>query len=293
MASARRSRGGRHESFDSGPGPSGLYGVTVELEGTTVYVSGGASGLGAATAERLTAAGARVGILDLAADRGEPLADRLGGAFAHCDVGSAESMEVAFTALVDRLGPPRVAVACAGVGAGKQLIGRSGPYPLDAFERVVRVNLTGVFNLVRLAAWAMHALDPLGPDGERGVIVTTASLAASDGVDGGTAYSASKGGVRAMTLPLARDLAPWGIRAVSISPGSFDTPLVAGMPQAYADQMAATTPFPKRFGAPGEFALLCEHVIVNPFVNGADIRLDGGMRMTPSVPATTPGTPAT
>lgn len=265
----------------------------MELEGTTVYISGGASGLGAATAERLARTGARVGIIDVDTERGAPLAGRLGGAFAHCDVGSAESMEAAFVALGDRIGPPRVAVACAGIGAGKKLIGRSGPYPLDAFDRVVRVNLTGVFNLVRLAAWAMHELEPCGPDGERGVIVTTASIAATDGVDGGIAYSASKGGVRAMSLPLARDLAPWGIRAVSISPGSFDTPLVAEMPQEYADQMAATTPFPKRFGAPAEFALLCEHVIVNPFINGTDLRLDGGMRMSPSAPATTAASPMT
>jgi NAD(P)-dependent dehydrogenase (short-subunit alcohol dehydrogenase family) len=191
-------------------------------------------------------------------------------------------MESAFAALVERIGPPRVAVACAGIGAGRQVVGRSGPHPLDAFERVVAVNLIGVFNLVRLSAWAMHELDPLGPDGERGVVVTTASIAATDGVDGGVAYSASKGGVRAMTLPLARDLAPWGIRVVSISPGSFDTPLVAGMSQEYTDQMAATTPFPPRFGRPHEFALLCEHVVVNPMLNGADLRLDGGMRMTPS-----------
>lgn len=258
--------------------------MDVELEGTTVYISGGASGLGAATAERLAGAGARVGIVDLDTERGEPLADRLAGAFVRCDVASAESMEAAFTNLIDQLGPPRVAIACAGIGAGRKVVGRSGPHPLDAFERVVAVNLVGVFNLVRLAAWAMHELAPVGPDGERGVIVTTASIAATDGVDGGVAYSASKGGVRGMTLPLARDLAPWGIRAVSISPGSFDTPLVAGMPQEYADQMAATTPFPKRFGRGVEFALLCEHVIVNPFVNGADLRLDGGMRMTPSQP---------
>jgi NAD(P)-dependent dehydrogenase (short-subunit alcohol dehydrogenase family) len=256
--------------------------VAVETEGTTVYISGGASGLGAATAERLAAAGARVGILDLDTDRGEPLADRLGGAFAHCDVGSAQSMDAAFSALVDQLGPPRAAVACAGIGAGKKLIGRSGAYPLDAFDRVIRVNLTGVFNLVRLAAWTMHELDPIGPDGERGVIVTTASIAATDGVDGGVAYSASKGGVRAMTLPLARDLAAWGIRVVSISPGSFDTALVAGMPEEYAEQMASSTPFPPRFGHPDEFALLCEHVIVNPMLNGADLRLDGALRMAPS-----------
>lgn len=267
---------------DSDPGTPSTYLVPVELQGSTVYVSGGASGLGAATVDHLSAAGAHVGILDLDLERGEQVADRVGGAFARCDVSSAESMEAAFATLVDRLGPPRVAVACAGIGAGRKLVGRSGPYPLDAFERVIGVNLTGVFNLVRLAAWAMHELDPIGPDGERGVLVTTASIAATDGVDGGVAYSASKGGVRAMTLPLARDLAPWCIRAVSISPGSFATPLVAGMPSDYADQMASATPFPPRFGAAHEFAMLCEHVIVNPMLNGADLRLDGGLRMTPS-----------
>lgn len=254
----------------------------MHLDDTTVFISGGASGLGAATAQRLAAAGANIGILDRDAERGAALADRVGGAFAACDIASADSTEAAFSALSDQLGPPRVAIACAGIGAGKKVIGRHGPYPLDAFERVIAVNLVGVFNLVRLAAWAMQSLEPSGPDGERGVLVTTASIAATDGVDGGVAYSASKGGVAAMTLPLARDLAPWGIRAVSISPGSFDTPLVAGMPQEYADQMAATTPFPPRFGAPAEFAMLCEHVIVNPMINGTDLRIDGGMRMTPS-----------
>lgn len=254
----------------------------MELVGTTVYVTGGASGLGAATAEQFARAGAVVGVLDRDADRGAEVAERTNGAFVQCDVSSAASMEAAFGLLAEELGPPRVAVACAGVGAGKKVVGRSGPYPLEAFERVIGVNLNGVFNLVRLAAWAMHDLEPVGPDGERGVIVTTASIAATDGVDGGVAYSASKGGVRAMTLPLARDLAPWGIRAVSISPGSFDTPLVAGMPADYADQMAAATPFPPRFGRPAEFARLCEHVVVNPMLNGVDIRLDGGMRMTPS-----------
>jgi NAD(P)-dependent dehydrogenase (short-subunit alcohol dehydrogenase family) len=269
-------------SHDHGSNGSDAYGGRVELRGSTVFISGGASGLGAATAERLAVAGAVVGVLDLDLDRGGALADRIGGAFATCDIASAESTEAAFAALVDRIGPPRVAVACAGIGAGRKVIGRSGPHPLDAFERVVRVNLVGVFNLVRLAAWAMRDLDPVGPDGERGVLVNTASIAATDGVDGGVAYSASKGGVAAMSLPLARDLAPWGIRAVSISPGSFETPLVAGMPQEYADQMAATTPFPARFGAPAEFAMLCEHVIVNPMINGTDVRLDGGLRMTPS-----------
>ncbi len=224
-----------------------------------------------------------VGILDRDAERGQALADRLGAAFAACDIASAESTEAAFAALKDQIGPPRVAVACAGIGAGKRMIGRSGPYPLDAFERVIGVNLVGVFNMVRLATWEMRDLEPLGPDGERGVLVMTASIAATDGVDGGVAYSASKGGVAAMTLPLARDLAPYAIRAVSISPGSFDTPLVAGMPQSYMDSMAATTPFPPRFGRPPEFAMLCEHIIVNPMINGAELRIDGGLRMTPSV----------
>jgi len=254
----------------------------MELRGTTVYISGGASGLGAATAERLAGAGALVGVLDRDAERGDALAARIGGAFAACDIADATSTEAAFAALRDQLGPPRVAVACAGIGAGKKLVGRSGPYPLAAFERVIGVNLVGVFNLVRLAVWEMHQLEPLGPDGERGVVVTTASIAATDGVDGGVAYSASKGGVAAMTLPLARDLAPWGIRAVSISPGSFDTPLVATMPASYAEQLAASTPFPPRFGQPAEFAALCEHVIVNPMLNGTDIRIDGGQRMAPS-----------
>ncbi|MEY2957738.1 MAG: hypothetical protein RLZZ01_306 [Actinomycetota bacterium] len=258
------------------------YRVRMDVDGTVVYVTGGASGLGAATADHLARAGATVGIIDRDETSGTALAAEIGGEFVAADVASADSLETAFELLRDRLGPPRVAIACAGIGAGRKVIGRSGPHPLDGFERVIGVNLVGVFNLVRLAAWAMHDLDPIGDDGERGVIVTTASIAATDGVDGGVAYSASKGGVRAMTLPLARDLAPWGIRAVSISPGSFDTPLVAGMPPDYMAQMAANTPFPPRFGRPVEFARLCEHVIVNTMLNGTDIRLDGAQRMAPS-----------
>lgn len=254
----------------------------MDLNGATVYVTGGASGLGAATAERLSDAGARVAILDLDEDAGGALADRLGGAFVRCDVASEESVESAFEALLDQVGPPRVAVCCAGIAAGAKIIGRKGPHPLDSFQRVVGVNLVGTFNVVRLAAWAMRDLEPLGPDGERGVLIMTASIAATDGIDGGVAYSASKGGVRAMALPLARDLAPWAIRAVSISPGSFATPLVAGMPPDYAEQMSNETPFPPRFGDPPEFGMLCEHVIVNPMINGTDLRLDGGIRMTPS-----------
>ena len=211
----------------------------MEIAGSTAFITGGASGLGAATARHLASLGARVGVLDRDVERGSAIASEIGGVFAECDVSSAESLEAAFAHLVEQLGAPRITVACAGVGAGKKVIGRNGPHPLDEFERIVNINLIGVFNIVRLAAWAMHDLDPVGPDGERGVIVTTASIAATDGVDGGVSYSASKGGVLGMTLPLARDLAPWGIRAVSISPGSFDTPLVEGMPDEYAEQMAA------------------------------------------------------
>lgn len=255
----------------------------MDLQGTVVYVTGAASGLGAATAERLARGGAVVGALDVDAERGAALADRIGGVFVACDVASAASAEAAFTALRDAIGPPRVLASCAGIGAGRKVVGHSGPHSLEAFERVVAVNLVGTFNVARLAAWEMRGQEPLGPDGERGVMVLTASIAATDGVDGGVAYSASKGGVAAMVLPLARDLAPWGIRTVSISPGSFATPMAATMPAAYAEHLAASTPFPPRFGQPEEFARLCEHVVTNPMLNGTDIRLDGGMRMAPSV----------
>lgn len=254
----------------------------MDVEGTVVYITGGASGLGAATAEHLAGLGATIGIIDRDETLGADLASSIDAAFVAADVASAASLESAFEMLLDRVGPPRVGVACAGIGSGRKVVGRSGPHPLEGFERVIGVNLVGVFNFVRLAAWAMHDLEPVGSDSERGVLVTTASIAATDGVDGGVAYSASKGGVRAMTLPLARDLAPWGIRAVSISPGSFATPLVAAMPPDYMEQMAADTPFPNRFGRPGEFARLCEHVITNPMLNGTDIRLDGAQRMRPS-----------
>ena len=254
----------------------------MEIAGSTAFITGGASGLGAATARHLASLGARVGVLDRDAERGAAIASEIGGVFAECDVSSAESLEAAFAHLVEQLGAPRITVACAGVGAGKKVIGRNGPHPLDEFERIVNINLIGVFNIVRLAAWAMHDLKPVGADGERGVIVTTASIAATDGVDGGVSYSASKGGVLGMTLPLARDLAPWGIRVVSISPGSFDTPLVEGMPDEYAKQMAATTPFPPRFGQGPEYAQLCAHIISNTMLNGSDMRIDGGMRMAPS-----------
>lgn len=254
----------------------------MELDQRTVLISGGASGLGAATARRFAATGARVGILDINEDLGSAVADDIGGYFALCDVGNAASVQSAVEAAVQALGPPRVLVTCAGIGSGKRVVGRRKPHDLDLFERVVQVNLTGTFNLLRLAAWEMSQLDPVDDTGERGVIVTTSSIAAYDGVDGGVAYSASKAGVAGMTLPLARDLAPNAIRAVSIAPGSFETPLVAGMPDRFRDQLSNETPFPRRFGLPDEFAALAEHIVTNPMINGEVIRLDGGLRMRPS-----------
>ncbi|MBK9180033.1 MAG: SDR family NAD(P)-dependent oxidoreductase [Acidimicrobiales bacterium] len=235
----------------------------MHLDGVDALVTGGSSGLGAATAQRLASAGSRVTTIDL---RGEPPVDV-------CDPD-------AVAAVVDRLGELRVLVCCAGVpAAGHRTVRRQGPHDLDVFERIVRVNLIGTFNCVRLAAWAMSRLEPVDDAGERGVIVTTSSIAAFDGVTGGAAYSAAKAGVAGMTLPVARDLAPLGIRVVSIAPGSFATPMVASMPPAYADQLAAETPFPHRFGQPGEFAALAQHVVENTMLNGTVIRLDGALRM--------------
>lgn len=254
----------------------------MDLDGQVAVVTGGASGLGAATAREFTARGARVAVLDLDRARGTAWAEEIGATFVACDVGSQDSAQRAVEVVLDALGPPRVLVCCAGIGAGKRIIGRRQPHDLELFEKVVRVNLTGTFNLLRLVAWEMKDLDPIGPDGERGVVITTASIAAADGVDGGVAYSASKGGVAAMTLPLARDLGGHGIRAVSIAPGSFATPMVAGLPPAYGEQMAGSTPFPHRFGDPVEYARLAAHIVANPMLNGSVIRLDGGLRMQPS-----------
>lgn len=256
----------------------------MQLADQTVFISGGGSGLGAAAARRFAAAGASVGVLDIDTDRGAAVADEIGGAFAACDVADADAVETALALLVDALGPPRVLLTCAGIGTGRRMVGRKGPHRLDVFERVMAVNVTGTFNLLRLAAWEMSQLEPIPATGERGVLITTASIAAFDGVDGGVAYSASKAAVAGMTLPLARDLAPQAIRAVSIAPGSFETPLVAGMPESFREQLSAETPFPPRFGDPTEFALLAEQIVANPMLNGEVIRIDGGLRMRPSTP---------
>jgi NAD(P)-dependent dehydrogenase (short-subunit alcohol dehydrogenase family) len=250
----------------------------MKLDGADAVVTGGASGLGEATARSLSAEGARVCVVDTDADRAAAVASSIGGSWIAGDVANGEDMAAAF-ASIENL---RVLVCCAGVGAGKSVLRRSGPHDLETFERVVRVNLTGTFNCVRLAAAKMAALDALDPDGERGVIVTTASIAAFDGIDGGVAYSASKAGVAGMTLPLARDLGRHGIRVVSIAPGSFATPMTADMPNGIDEVMVNQTPFPQRFGQPAEFGALVSHLVHNTMFNGEVIRLDGAQRMVPS-----------
>lgn len=254
----------------------------MDLANTVSIVSGGASGLGEATARRFAAAESQVAILDLDDERGRAVVDELDGVFIHCDVADAEATEQAMARVVELLGPPRIAVCCAGIGSGRRVVGRNRPHDAALFERVVGVNLTGTFNICRLAAWEMQQLEPVDAGGERGVLITTASIAAEDGVDGGVAYAASKAGVAGMTLPLARDLAPHGIRAVSIAPGSFETPMVATMPAEFRDRLSAQTPFPPRFGLPDEYASLAQHIVENSMLNGAMLRIDGGLRMTPS-----------
>lgn len=254
----------------------------MRLEGTAAVVTGGGSGLGAAAARLLAHNGARVAVLDVNELGGRAVANDTGGVFLECDVTSTAEVEAALAGAADLHGPARVLVCCAGVGDGRPTIRADGPHAIEAFERVVRVNLTGTFNCIRLVAWRMKQLEPLEGD-ERGVLVTTSSIAALDGGDG-VAEAASQGGVVAMTLPLARDLAPWGIRAVSIATGSFETPSIATMSSAEAAQIAAETPFPARLGLAEEFAALVEHVVTNPFLNGTVIRLDGARRLGASRP---------
>lgn len=250
----------------------------MQLGGTVALVTGGASGLGLATATELAAAGASVVLLDLPSSPGRQAAERLGGVFVPTDVTDADSVQAA----VDRareLGPLRVAVSCAGVGTPGRVLGKGGPLPLDAFARVVTVNLVGTFNVIRLAAAAMAETDPV--DGERGVLVNTASAAAFDGQIGQAAYSASKGGVVGMTLPIARDLADRLIRVMTIAPGLFDTPMLQGLPEPARQSLAAQVPMPSRLGDPSEYAALVRHICENPMLNGEVIRLDGAIRMAP------------
>ncbi len=255
----------------------------MDIRGKTFLVTGGGSGLGAATARRLVAGGARVQLADLAAEAGSALAAELGDAarFQATDVTDEAAAQAAVDSALDVFGALHGVVSCAGVVHGARVLGREGePHPLEAFRRTVEVNLTGTFNVLRLAARAMAANEP-DAQGERGVVVNTASVAAFDGQIGQAAYAASKAGVAGMTLPLARDLASRGIRVMSIAPGTFETPMMAGLSEEVRESLGRQTPFPPRLGRPEEFAELVACIIGNPMLNGEVIRLDGAIRMGP------------
>lgn len=250
----------------------------MELRGRGAIVTGAGSGLGAATAAALAAAGARVAVVDRDEGRAREVAERLGGAAFAFDVADAAAAERALPELVAAVGEPRLLVNCAGIAPAARIVGRDGPMPLAAFAEVVRVNLIGSFNMLRLVAASMANLEPLA-DGERGVIVNTASVAAFEGQIGQAAYAASKGGVASLTLPAARELAAHGIRVVAIAPGLFATPMLLGMPETVQASLARTVPFPQRFGRPEEYASLVLEVARNPMLNGCVLRLDGALRM--------------
>ncbi|WP_426519659.1 3-hydroxyacyl-CoA dehydrogenase [Diaminobutyricibacter sp. McL0618] len=252
----------------------------MQIEGCSALVTGGASGLGNATARALTAAGASVVILDLPSSEGEKAAVALGptARFVAADVTDEQQVQDAVDE-ASGLAPLRIVVNCAGIATPGKVLGRDGVLALGQFERVVRVNLIGTFNVIRLAAAAMVKTEMLGE--ERGVIVNTASVAAFDGQIGQPAYSASKGGVAAMTLPIARELARDLVRVMTIAPGIFETPMMAGLPQAAQDSLAAQVPHPSRLGKPAEYAALVRHIVENPMLNGEVIRLDGAIRMQP------------
>ncbi len=253
----------------------------MNIQGQAALVTGGASGLGAATARELARRGAKVAVLDRNGDGAKALAAEIGGLGLACDITSEASVLEALAAARAAHGPARILMNIAGIGTAKRIVGKDGsPAPLDDFRRVIEVNLVGTYNATRLAVAEMAKLDPL-EDGERGVVVCTASAAAFDGQIGQEAYSASKGGLAAMTLPLARDLAQFGVRAVTIAPGLFLTPLLAELPQPVQASLAASIPFPKRLGKPEEFAQLAAGIVENLSLNGEVIRLDGALRMAP------------
>ncbi|XWN33086.1 MAG: SDR family NAD(P)-dependent oxidoreductase [Devosia sp.] len=243
-------------------------------------VTGGASGLGAATARRLAAAGCKVAVFDMA-DGGEAVAEEIGGVFAHADVTSEDSLKAAFETARKAHGQERILVNCAGIAPVAKTVSRGATHPFDMFAKVLDVNLAGTFRASAIAALGMSGEDPITEDGERGVIVNTASVAAYDGQIGQAAYAASKGGVAALTLPLARDLSQHGIRVVTIAPGIFETPMLIGLGEKVVNSLGQQVPFPQRLGKPEEYALLVESIVENPILNGEVIRLDGAIRMAP------------
>ena len=252
----------------------------MDPRGHAAIVTGAASGLGAETAAHLAKAGAKVALLDIDIDVAKEMAGKIGGIAIRCDVTSSDDAVKALAEAKAKHGAARILVNCAGVGPAKRIVGRDGPMPLSDFEKVIAVNLVGTFNMMRLAAAGMQLLEPLA-DGERGVIVSTASVAAYEGQIGQAAYAASKGGVAALTLPAARELAQFGIRVMAIAPGIFGTPMLRALPQATQDSLGASVPFPKRLGEPGEFAELVMTIVKSGYLNGEVIRIDGALRMAP------------
>jgi len=252
----------------------------VTPKGHAALVTGGGSGLGAATAAKLAALGAKVALLDVNIAAARSVAAGFGGMAIACDVADADATAAAIAEARSKHGPARILINCAGIAPAKRIVGRDGPMPLDAFEQVIKVNLIGTFNALRLAAADMATLDPL-EDEERGVIVSTASVAAFDGQIGQAAYAASKGGVASLMLPAARELAQYGIRVCAIAPGIFATPMLRGLPEEVQQSLAASVPFPKLLGKPEQYADLVLHIIENRYLNGEVIRIDGSLRMAP------------
>ena len=253
----------------------------MDLNGVTALVTGAGSGMGAATAKALAKRGARVAVVDLNLESAQQTADSIKGLALSADVSSGESVEAALQQVVDELGAPRVVVSCAGIAAASRIVGREGPHELDLYQRVINVNLVGTFNVLRLTAERMSTLDPVSDSGARGVIVNTASVAAYDGQIGQAAYSSSKGGVVALTLPAARELARFGIRVMTVAPGLIGTPMLLNMPDEVQQSLAGQVPFPQRFGTPEEYADLVLHIVDNEMLNGEVIRLDGAIRLQP------------
>lgn len=253
----------------------------MEVQGLAAIVTGGASGLGQATAQVLAEAGAKVAVLDVQEDKLQAAAEEIGALPLVCDVTSAESVKAALAEARAAHGPARVCVNCAGVVHGGRIVGKHGPMDLDGFTRTIHINLIGTFNVMSQAAAEMMEAEPLNADGERGLIVNTASVAAMEGQIGQAAYSASKGGVAALTLPAAREFAPRGVRVTCIAPGLFETPMMTGLPQEVYDSLVAKTLFPKRLGQAAEYGRMVLSIAANPMLNGEVIRLDGALRLEP------------
>lgn len=252
----------------------------MKIENNVAIITGGASGLGEETAIHLAKLGAKIAILDINIEPAEKLANKLGGIAIAADICSETSVSDALSTISKKIGKPRILVNCAGIGTASRVVGRDGPLDLEIFAKVISVNLIGTFNLIRLTGALMADLDPL-EDGERGTIISTASIAAYDGQIGQAAYAASKGGIVSMTLPIAREFARFGIRLNTIAPGIFETPLLATLPQDAQQALGASIPFPPRLGKPKEFAALVETCITNTYINAETIRIDGGVRLAP------------